>query len=65
MTPTDPDRLCRTCQGRLDADLSAVGKHPGCGASAPVSDRAEASLIAALAQGLGARRDPNPTSKEN
>jgi len=59
-----PDGLCRTCQGRLDAVLWVVGRHPGCSSSPPISDQAEARLIDHLAVNLGARRDPIPTSKE-
>ncbi len=49
-----PDHLCRTCQQRMDAVLWAVGRHPGCGSSPPISDQAEARLIDHLATSLGA-----------
>ena len=55
MTPTDPDRLCRTCRQRLDAVLWAAGRHPGCRSSPPpISDQAEARLIDHLATSLSA-----------
>lgn len=49
-----PDHLCEVCRQRMDAVLWAVGRHPGCRSSPPISDRAEAQLIAALTHHLGA-----------
>jgi len=49
-----PDRLCRTCRQRLDAVLWAVGRHPGCSTSPPISDDAYRRLVGHLATSLGA-----------
>jgi len=54
MKTTEPGQFCRTCQQRMDAVVWSAGRHPGCGVAPPISDRAEASLIAALALHLGA-----------
>jgi len=48
----------------MDAVLWAVGRHPGCRSSSPISDQAEASLIATLNQHLGAVEIETDTTKE-
>lgn len=59
-----PGQLCRTCQQRMDAVAWAVGRHPGCGSSPPISDQAEAQLIGHLATNLGAVEIASSSTEE-
>ena len=59
-----PDHLCEVCRQRMDAVLWAASRHPGCGSSPPISDRAEAQLIRHLATILGAVEIESTSSEE-
>lgn len=48
--------LCNNCRGRLDAVLTNVGRHPGCGLHRPLAPDAFDRLVAAIADALGATR---------
>jgi len=58
------DQLCRTCQGRLDALLWAVGRHPNCHPAGPIDTDAFDRLTRYLALRLGAEII-NPNEEEN
>ncbi len=49
-----PSPLCKVCQGRLDAVLWSVGRHPNCRPAGPIDDAALARLIDYLADIVGA-----------
>lgn len=49
-----PEHLCEVCRQRLDAVAWSIGKHPGCGAYAPLTADGYDRLVAHLADTLGA-----------
>ncbi len=49
-----PSRLCKVCQGRLDAVLTNAGRHPNCRPAGPIDNAALDRLTRYLAQELGA-----------
>ena len=57
-----PNPLCKVCQGRLDAVLWSVGRHPNCRPAGPIDADAFDRLTRYLALRLGAEIF---TEKEN
>lgn len=49
-----PDQICQVCRQRLDAVAWSIGRHPGCGAYAPLNDASYERLSAHLASIVGA-----------